>query len=86
MKGRGAVVHVACYQLKNTRTRAFASPGVSYLLRDHTVGLTGFEPAASSSRTKRATKLRHSPIAKRQETAHTSRWSIPERPGAFAIA
>ena len=26
------------------------------------VGLTGFEPAASSSRTKRATKLRHSPI------------------------
>ena len=27
------------------------------------VGLTGFEPAASSSRTRRATKLRHSPIA-----------------------
>jgi hypothetical protein len=27
------------------------------------VGLTGFEPAASSSRTKRATKLRHSPKA-----------------------
>ena len=26
------------------------------------VGETGFEPAASSSRTKRATKLRHSPI------------------------
>lgn len=25
------------------------------------VGLTGFEPAASSSRTRRATKLRHSP-------------------------
>ncbi len=25
------------------------------------VGLTGFEPAASSSRTTRATKLRHSP-------------------------
>src|SRR5262245_37510571 len=29
---------------------------------DHTVGLTGFEPAASSSRTRRATKLRHSPM------------------------
>ena len=29
------------------------------------VGLTGFEPAASSSRTRRATKLRHSPIAPR---------------------
>src|SRR6266540_116822 len=27
------------------------------------VGLTGFEPATSSSRTKRATKLRHSPNA-----------------------
>src|SRR5215510_14810805 len=27
------------------------------------VGLTGFEPATSSSRTKRATKLRHSPKA-----------------------
>ena len=30
----------------------------------HSVGLTGFEPAASSSRTRRATKLRHSPRAK----------------------
>ncbi len=29
------------------------------------VGLTGFEPAASSSRTRRATKLRHSPKARR---------------------
>jgi hypothetical protein len=28
------------------------------------VGLTGFEPAASSSRTTRATKLRHSPMAR----------------------
>jgi hypothetical protein len=32
-------------------------------LRHHSVGLTGFEPAASSSRTTRATKLRHSPKA-----------------------
>ena len=30
---------------------------------DHLVGVTGFEPAASSSRTKRATKLRHTPSA-----------------------
>ena len=29
------------------------------------VGLTGFEPAASSSRTRRATKLRHSPMPRR---------------------
>ena len=38
-------------------------PGVADVLRHHMVGLTGFEPAASSSRTRRATKLRHSPIA-----------------------
>ena len=28
----------------------------------HSVGVTGFEPATSSSRTKRATKLRHTPL------------------------
>ena len=32
-----------------------------YLTRPSTVGVTGFEPATSSSRTKRATKLRHTP-------------------------
>ena len=37
--------------------------GVSYLLRDDGVGVAGFEPTASSSRTKRATKLRHTPVA-----------------------
>jgi Phage integrase family len=31
------------------------------LTRHFTVGVTGFEPATSSSRTKRATKLRHTP-------------------------
>ena len=31
------------------------------LTRYFTVGVTGFEPATSSSRTKRATKLRHTP-------------------------
>ena len=31
-------------------------------LRFLLVGVTGFEPAASSSRTKRATKLRHTPV------------------------
>ena len=31
------------------------------LTRRSTVGVTGFEPATSSSRTKRATKLRHTP-------------------------
>ena len=32
-----------------------------WLLRFKVVGITGFEPAASSSRTKRATKLRYIP-------------------------
>ena len=41
------------------------------------VGLTGFEPAASSSRTRRATKLRHSPIASRDHRASAA--SLPER-------
>jgi len=45
------------------------------------VGLTGFEPAASSSRTKRATKLRHSPPTPgdRDGTrpAAKAEWSIP---------
>ena len=35
----------------------------SDVLRHHMVGVTGFEPATSSSRTKRATKLRHTPLA-----------------------
>ena len=39
-----------------------AGPAVADVLRHHKVGLTGFEPAASSSRTRRATKLRHSPM------------------------
>jgi len=36
--------------------------GDSDVLGHHKVGVTGFEPAASSSRTTRATKLRHTPI------------------------
>jgi site-specific DNA recombinase len=35
---------------------------------DQLVGLTGFEPAASSSRTTRATKLRHSPRKRSEST------------------
>ena len=31
---------------------------------ENVVGVTGFEPAASSSRTKRATKLRHTPVVR----------------------
>jgi hypothetical protein len=49
----------------------------------HLVGLTGFEPAASSSRTRRATKLRHSPIAGTgapvAEAGRQASASIPEQ-------
>jgi hypothetical protein len=46
------------------------------------VGVTGFEPAASSSRTKRATKLRHTPwpaahIVMRAAMHETSRAGLP---------
>ncbi len=34
----------------------------------HVVGVTGFEPATSSSRTKRATKLRHTPVEPAEST------------------
>ena len=34
----------------------------------HVVGLAGFDPAASSSRTKRATKLRYTPFGANDET------------------
>ena len=37
------------------------------------VGVTGFEPATSSSRTKRATKLRHTPRAAGDSIASTHR-------------
>ena len=37
------------------------------------VGVPGFEPGASSSRTMRATKLRHTPMASRAEEEHIPR-------------
>ena len=40
---------------------------------EHAVGVAGFEPTTSSSRTKRATKLRHTP--REATTAYrTGRW------------
>ena len=52
--------------------------------RHHTVGLTGFEPAASSSRTRRATKLRHSPMPRFSgaEASLTDRSRVGETGGS----
>src|SRR5215468_11997774 len=47
------------------------------------VGVAGFEPAASSSRTKRAAKLRHTPPP---ETAQTPGRAAPGTPGSLADA
>ena len=44
-----------------TEGRAAISGGTALHLQ-LLVGVTGFEPATSSSRTKRATKLRHTPL------------------------
>jgi hypothetical protein len=52
-------------------------PRVLSSSKTNVVGLTGFEPAASSSRTRRATKLRHSPIAASDRSRATSTASIP---------
>ena len=41
------------------------------------VGVTGFEPAASSSRTTRATKLRHTPWQPPESTRCAEPWSEP---------
>ena len=40
-------------------------------LRFRGVGVAGFEPTASSSRTKRATKLRHTPVEPSQHSGAT---------------
>jgi hypothetical protein len=44
------------------------------------VGVAGFEPTASSSRTKRATKLRHTPWQPRQHTGCTGAHSSVAQP------
>ena len=48
------------------------------------VGATGFEPATSSSRTKRATKLRHAPTVAAEYTASAS--SLKRKRAAFGRA
>ena len=48
------------------------------------VGLAGFEPAASSSRTKRATKLRYSPFWQRP-LSYSNYRTMPNRCVALCI-
>ena len=50
------------------------------LTRHFVVGVTGFEPATSSSRTKRATKLRHTPMAPRSGGPWRSLADVRGRP------
>ena len=47
------------------------------------VGVAGFEPTTSSSRTKRATKLRHTPV--RPPNGKRNRASIAELAGSLEI-
>ncbi len=60
-------------------SKKFRVMEVFYLLILKVVGLAGFEPAASSSRTKRSTKLSHSPYQPPcrhpDRTAHAARAS-----------
>jgi len=51
----------------------FVDDWVSGSNRSTVVGLTGFEPAASSSRTRRATKLRHSPMRTAEQSCGSVR-------------
>src|SRR5581483_9555935 len=44
------------------------------------VGVTGFEPATSSSRTKRATKLRHTPVLVTEEKSSGCRCRLRTGP------
>src|SRR5262249_26807563 len=44
------------------------------------VGVAGFEPAASSSRTKRAAKLRYTPVDRSRSLADRARWRAPDNP------
>ena len=53
-------VRVEAYSIKITVFGTFAIQKRLFLL----VGVSGFEPEASWTRTKRDTKLRHTPIAK----------------------
>ena len=55
----------------------------NYVARHHMVGVAGFEPTASSSRTKRATKLRHTPVSC---DSINSSWYKPESEIAPGIA
>ena len=50
------------------------------------VGVAGFEPTTSSSRTKRATKLRHTPMARRPQPVYLIRGGGSNRASRRASA
>src|SRR5699024_9170364 len=58
------------YQRKNAGTPIPGRSPAHDDLRRHRVGVAGFEPTTSASRTRRATKLRHTPVQLRQDSAY----------------
>ena len=61
-------------EMKSSRTHVW--------VRELAVGVTGFEPAASSSRTTRATKLRHTPPSPRRAIPRRN-WPTGQRGRAY---
>ena len=76
----GTVVAPLGQLLTNPTTHANKkSPGDKPLNSFHLVGVAGFEPTTSSSRTKRATKLRHTPTCRLRQPAGVYPPLIPPR-------
>jgi hypothetical protein len=81
MKGR------CCTSLLYSTGELHTSEAETALIRPFVVGVTGFEPATSSSRTKRATKLRHTPrlLSLGESSPSASGPQTPFRPITRAI-
>ena len=60
--------------MRRDRAPGCALGAVARQTEDSRVGVAGFEPTTSSSRTKRATKLRHTPRKPGQPTERAAGW------------
>ena len=72
------LLHYIHIKSTNTATKKLKKGGSTSL--SQMVGVTGFEPATSSSRTKRATKLRYTPLKWSQQ------WGSNPRPAVYETA